>query len=93
MTASRLIISGTQPNEVSCQPERYLSDPCHQLRIVLTPADAQNKINLEVYSVYDSKAVCTTVIQPFQVNFPLGSFSSGHYTVYVNGEDLGEFDG
>ncbi len=91
MAASRLITTSTQPNEVTASLKGSLSDPCHQLRIVLTPADTQNKINLEVYSVYDAKAVCTTVIQPFEVNYPLGSFSSGKYTVYVNGEDLGEF--
>ncbi len=91
--ASRLNISGTVPNNVAAELKGSLSDPCHQLRIVLTKDDAQNKINLEVYSVYDAKPSCTTVIQPFQVIFPLGSFSSGHYTVYVNGELLGEFDG
>jgi hypothetical protein len=90
---STLSMTGTQPNDVSANLKGTLPDPCHQLRIVLTPADAQNKINLEVYSVYDPKATCTTVIQPFNVIFPLGSFPSGHYTVYVNGEDLGEFDG
>jgi hypothetical protein len=93
MTASKLSISGTQPNEVSANLKGILSDPCHQLRIVLTKDEAQNKINLEVYSVYDAKANCTTVIQPFQVIFPLGSFTSGHFRVYVNDELLGEFDG
>ncbi len=92
-TASQLILSGTQPEEVSVKMKGTLSDPCHQLRITFTPADAQNKISLEVYSVFDSTKGCTTVIQPFQVIFPLGSFSNGHYSVYLNGELLGEFDG
>jgi hypothetical protein len=93
MTASKLSISGTQPNEASANLKGTLSDPCHQLRIVLTKDEAQSKLNLEVYSVYDAKANCTTVIQPFQVIFPLGSFTSGHFSVYVNNELLGEFDG
>ena len=91
--ASQLIESGTQPNEVSARLKGSLSDPCNQLRIVLTPADAQNKIDLEVYSLFDSSNACVTVIQPFLVNYPLGTFSSGHYSVYLNGELLGEFDG
>ncbi len=92
LAASKLTMTDTQSNDVSADLKGTLPDPCHQLRIVLAPADTQNKINLEVYSVYDSKAACTTVIQPFNVIFPLGSFPGGHYTVYVNGEDLGEFD-
>lgn len=93
MTASRLNFSGTEPNEVSANLNGFLPDPCHQLRIKPTPADTQNKITLDVYSVFDSKTACTTVIQPFQVIYPLGSFSSGHYSVFVNGELIGEFDG
>ena len=91
--ASQLILSGTQPNAVSAKLKGSMPDPCHQLRIVLTPADAQNKITLEVYSLVDSTTACITVIQPFLVNVPLGSFSSGHYSVYLNGELLNEFDG
>lgn len=93
MAASNLNFSGTQSNEVSANLIGDLPTPCNQLRIVLTPADTQNKINLEVYSVVDSHTSCITVIQPFHVIYPLGSFSSGHYSVYVNGELLGEFDG
>jgi len=93
MTSSNLNVSGTQPNKVNANLKGYLPDPCHKLRIVYTPADAQNKINLNVYSVYDSKAACITMIQPFNVIYPLGSFTTGHYLVYVNGELLGEFDG
>ncbi|HSB66012.1 MAG TPA: hypothetical protein VLD65_05490, partial [Anaerolineales bacterium] len=69
-----------------------LSDPCHQLRVVLHPTDAQNKINLEVYSVYDPKVMCIMVIVPFQMIVPLGKDLSGHYSVYVNDQLLGEFD-
>ncbi len=91
--ASQLILSGTQPKEVSASLKGTMPDPCHKLRIIFTPADAQNKITLEVYSVFDLANACTTVIQPFLVNVPLGSFSSGHYAVYLNGELMGEFDG
>jgi hypothetical protein len=93
LTASRLINPGTEPIEVSADFKGTLPDPCHQLRIELTPPDAHNKIILQVYSVFDPKTACITVIQPFQVIYPLGSLSSGHYTVVVNGQPLGAFDG
>jgi hypothetical protein len=92
MAFSQLILSGIQPNEVSAKLKGDLPDPCHQLRVVLTPADTQNKISLEVYSVFSSDTACITVILPFLVVYPLGSFPSGHYSVVVNGQLLGEFD-
>jgi hypothetical protein len=88
---SRLLTTGTQPLQVSAILSGNLSDPCHQLRVVVTPADTQNKINLEVYSVLDRATACITVLQPFAATIPLGSYSAGHYSVYVNNELLGEF--
>ena len=93
MTKSQLLITDQKPKGASAVLQGYLSDPCHQLRIGFTPADNQNNINLDVYSLYDPQGNCITVIQPFQVIYPLGSFPSGHYKVFVNGQLLGEFDG
>jgi hypothetical protein len=47
---------------------------------------------VEVYSVSEPGKVCTQVLKDFDVEIPLGSFSGGHFTVYINGELLGEFD-
>ena len=93
LAASKLETTDAQPNEVSAVLAGSMPTPCHQLRIALKPADAENKINLEVYSVISPGTNCIQMIQPFQVIFPLGSFSSGHYSVFVNGQLLGEFDG
>jgi len=73
-----VILKGTKPG-------------CHQLRVVVNQQDEENEINLEVYSVGDPKAICTAVLQPFEASIYLGSFSSGHILVHVNGEVLGEF--
>ena len=54
--------------------------------------DSENKINVEVYSVVDQDQVCTQVLKPFQENIDLGTFPGGHYTVWVNGDMVGEFD-
>jgi hypothetical protein len=89
---SSLLVMESYPIQVSATLNGSLSDPCHQLRVVITPANKQNQINLEVYSVYDPNMACITVIQPFSANIPLGSFKDGHYSVTVNGEMVGEFD-
>ena len=49
-------------------------------------------------SLADPAVACITVIEPFEANLPLGSFSGGRYSVYVTtdpalpAELLGEFD-
>ncbi len=69
-----------------------LPTPCDKLRVVYNQPDAEKKIQLEVYSVADSKAVCAQVLEPFEQNISLGSFPNGHYTVWVNGKQMAEFD-
>lgn len=89
---SDLTIMESLPVQVSVILNGNLSDPCHQLRVVVTPDHTKKQINLEVYSVFDSSKMCIMVIQPFSATIPLGSYSGGHYTVYVNGQSIGEFD-
>lgn len=69
-----------------------LPTPCHEVRVVYNEPDSENKIKLEVYSVTDPNIACAQVLQPFEQNVYLGSFPSGHYTVWVNGEQVAEFD-
>jgi hypothetical protein len=69
-----------------------LPTPCHELRVAFNQPDAENKIQLEVYSVADPNAVCVQMLEPFEQNIALGSFPGGHYTVWINGKQVGEFD-
>jgi hypothetical protein len=89
---STMLIMESYPIQVSVMLNGSLSDPCHQLRVVAQPADAEKQINIEVYSIADPTKACITVIQPFTATIPLGSFADGHFTVFVNGKLLGEFD-
>lgn len=92
LESSRVVIRESLPAQVSLILNGSLSTPCHKLRIVVTPADPQKEIRLEIYSVFDPKEVCITLVQPFNATIPLGSYSGGHYTVYVNDQLAGEFD-
>ena len=69
-----------------------LPTPCHALRVAVSPPDVKNKIVVDVYSVVDPNSICAQVVEPFEENFPLGSFPTGHYTLWVNGEQIAEFD-
>jgi len=46
---------------------------------------------VEVYSLVQPDQVCIQVLEPFDVNVPLGSYVAGSYTVVINGEEMGEF--
>ena len=80
------------PLQFSITLKGNLPTPCHELRVVYNEPDTENKIALEVYSVVDPGVMCAEVIQPFEQNISLGSFPAGHYTVWVNGEQMAEFD-
>jgi hypothetical protein len=92
MDASQLVLMESYPIQVSVILKGNLPDPCHELRVQVIPANAQNEIYLNVYSVVDSTKACITVLQPFNVTIPLGSYKSGHYSVYVDDQLFAEFD-
>ncbi|MDO8754446.1 MAG: hypothetical protein Q7J80_11170, partial [Anaerolineales bacterium] len=68
-----------------------LPTPCHQLRVAVNPPDAGDNVVVAVYSVSIPDEMCVQVLEPFEVNIPLGSFPAGRYTLWVNGEMLTEF--
>jgi len=89
---SRLLTTGTQPTQAIAMLRGNSPAPCNPLRLVVTPSNDNNAINLEVYSLIDPKQNCLAVLQPFEIAILLGTYQGGHYSVYVNGELLGEFD-
>ena len=87
-----LMIRESFPPQVSLAFSGELPTPCHQLRAVVSAPDEENKIIADVYSVVDPNMICTQVLKPFEANMDLGTFPTGHYTVWINGEMAGEFD-
>lgn len=89
---SSLVIRESFPPQVSLIIRGDLPTPCNALRAILNPPDDENKIIVEVYSVADPDRICTQVLQPFEESLDIGTYPSGHYTVWVNGQMAGEFD-
>jgi hypothetical protein len=87
---SSLLRSETYPVKVSMILKGSLPSPCHQLRVAKS-ITSTNQINLKVYSVYDPTQACITMLQPFSVTISLGTFSSGTYSIYVNGLFFSKF--
>lgn len=87
-----LLILESFPVQIMLVLRGNVPDPCHQLRLVVGQPDEQNRIEVEAYSLGDPTKICIQVLAPFEVNLNLGSFPAGTYTVWVNGEQVGEFD-
>jgi hypothetical protein len=80
------------PPQVVLHIQGSLPTPCNKLRATLAEPDAQNNIQIELYSLVDPNTACIQVIQPFETNIPLGAFQeAGKYTVLINGEQKAEF--
>jgi hypothetical protein len=89
---SGILIRESYPPQISLTMSGNLPNPCHELRVAVNPPDADHKIKVDVYSVVDPNLMCTEVLKPFTESIDLGIFPTGHYTVWVNGESVGEFD-
>lgn len=87
-----LLIRESFPPQISLNIKGELPTPCNQLRAEIGAPTSDNEIHVDVYSVVNPDLMCTQVIKPFEENIDLGTFPSGHYSVFVNGELAGEFD-
>lgn len=90
--SAELVSLESYPPRVVLKLRGNLPTPCHQLRTEIKPPDAENRIEVDVYSVVDPDQICIQVLAAFESNLELGSFPAGHYSVWVNGKKVGEFD-
>jgi hypothetical protein len=67
-----------------------LRNPCYELRIVVLPPDEESRIDVDVYAVLSPDSVCTQVLEPFEASVSLGRYTGGQYSVWVNGEKVGD---
>lgn len=77
----RLVMSGNLPT------------PCHELAYEIAEANAQNQIHVSVYTTVDPAVTCMQVLEPFDesIAIPLDGLADGEYSVWLNGEQIGEF--
>jgi len=85
-----ILILESFPLQFQLQVTGSLPTPCHELRAVVEEPDDQNQIRVDMYSLVDPDTVCAQVLEPFDVSLSLGSYPSGTYSVFVNGEKIGE---
>lgn len=92
LASVELLTLESSPLQFNLNLKGNLPTPCHQLRIAVSPPDADNKILADVYSIANPAEICIEVLEPFDVNYSLGSFPAGKYSLWINGEMVAEFD-
>ena len=87
--SSEILLLESYPVQVRLLLIGSLPTSCHQLRAQTSAADDQNRIDVEVYSVVDPEMACTEALEPFEAGIPIGTYTDGIYTVWLNGEEVG----
>jgi hypothetical protein len=92
--SSSVFLAESQPPQVMVNFAYFQPTPCYQLRVEPNGPDEQNQIHLKAYAVAEKDKPCALMplATPLQANLNLGSLPKGHFTVFLNGDQIGEFD-
>lgn len=87
-------ISLVSPETSTTQPkllmQGYLPTPCNVFKADVTGPNEQGEIQIDAYSLAPVGEACLDVIQDFTSDVPLGPLPTGTYSVWVNGENVGD---
>lgn len=88
-----LLIAESFPVQVRLHVVGNLPTPCHVFHAEVAEPDAQNRIAVTAYSRVDPAMMCAQVLQPFDesIAIPMDGAADGAYSVWLNGEQVGEF--
>ena len=92
LDSTEIVLRESYPVQAVLLIRGSLPTPCHELKVEVSPPDDQNRILVSVYSLSDPNQVCIQVLEPFEETAELGRFTQGTYSVWVNGEPVGEIN-
>lgn len=92
--STSVFLTKSQPPQVMVNFDYFQPTPCYQLRVEVNGPDEQNRIILKGYAVTEKDKPCNlmALATPLQASLNLGSVPAGHYTVFLNDNQIGEFD-
>jgi hypothetical protein len=88
-----LVIMESYPVQVSLHIVGDLPTPCHRFHAEVSKPDSENRIQVAIYSVANTELMCAEVLAHFEENvaIPMNGQAEGTYSVWLNGELVGEF--
>lgn len=90
LDSAQLSVAESFPIQVFVAIEGNQPTPCDEVDWIVTMGD--DRIDIELYTVANPAATCIAVLHPVSFTIPVGSFDSGQYTVYINGDEIGYFE-
>lgn len=89
-----LLVAESYPVQIFLQVTGDMPTPCHEFRSQVAEPDEQKRIYVTAWSESDPNAACVQVLEPFDESIPITieGAAEGSYTVYLNGELVGEFN-
>jgi hypothetical protein len=90
---AQLLILESYPVQIMMNVKGDLATPCEMLRVEVASPNDKNEIHVEMYSEVDFKVSCIAQLEPFEenVSIPMAGAADGDYTVWLNGDKVGEF--
>lgn len=90
---TEIIAQFSAPPTVTLNIQGDLPSACHEFHAEVEGPDGDNRIDVTVYSTVNPLMRCAQMLQPFQesVVIPMDSQPDGDYTIYLNGNSVGEF--
>jgi hypothetical protein len=92
LDSAELLVLESFPLQYRLALKGNLPDPCHELRVEIPAPDAENRIDIQVFSLADPGRICIQVLEPFEESVSLDGFPPGTYQVEVNGEMVGQIE-
>jgi inhibitor of cysteine peptidase len=89
---TEIVILESFPVQIEIVVRGALPTPCASLEWVVEDPDDRGRIMVEAFSLQDSTLDCIQVLQELEERLPIGSYSEGSYSVWLNGELVGEFE-
>ena len=92
--AVALALTKSVPPQVVVDFDYVTPTPCHKLRVEVGQPDAQKQIKINAYTVAEKNKACAlmALATPLKASLNLGSFPKGHYSLWLNIKQVGEFD-
>ncbi|MDH5506882.1 MAG: hypothetical protein OEZ02_06645 [Anaerolineae bacterium] len=93
INSAELLVMESYPVQIMLAVTGDKPTPCNSLRVLVSAPDDENRIAVDIYTLSKPGEDCVQVLEPFSENIgiPMVGAADGIYTVWLNGELIGEF--
>jgi hypothetical protein len=89
--ATEIIQLESYPVQVLLRVDGQLPDPCHEAVWSVSDPDVRGRIDVDLHSEAPEGLDCIQVLKPMTLRIPIGRFKVGSYSIWLNGEKVGDF--